>query len=214
MKALIVVAHPDDETIWAGGTILRHPDWDWTVFSLSRSDDPDRAPRFRAAVSELGAMGLMSDLDDSPVLTELSPGLREIKSRILNMLPERDYDFVLTHGEHGEYTLHERHEQVHRAVRDLVARGSLAGRLVFFAYNDGMRSHPPRPADDADLLIELTEEQFDLKRRVVSRIYGFDEGSFEYSACGRFEGFKAFLRVQDLQLLQCESKRGEKYCVS
>jgi LmbE family N-acetylglucosaminyl deacetylase len=23
----IIVAHPDDETLWAGGTILNHPYW-------------------------------------------------------------------------------------------------------------------------------------------------------------------------------------------
>lgn len=23
----IIVAHPDDETLWAGGTILQHPEW-------------------------------------------------------------------------------------------------------------------------------------------------------------------------------------------
>lgn len=36
MKAAIIVAHPDDEIIWCGGLILKHPEWDRTVLSLSR----------------------------------------------------------------------------------------------------------------------------------------------------------------------------------
>jgi LmbE family N-acetylglucosaminyl deacetylase len=191
LKALMIVAHPDDEAIWAGGTVLRHYTWDWTLLSLCRSDDVDRAPRFQSAARELGARALISDLDDSPILTSLSPNLDEIKSRILGLVPGRDYDFVLTHGARGEYTRHERHEQVHTAVCDLIARRKLAGRLAFFDYEDGGRAYPPHPSRGADLLVRLTPEEFQAKRRIVSDIYGFRPGSFEYSACGDLEAFKA-----------------------
>jgi LmbE family N-acetylglucosaminyl deacetylase len=29
----IIVAHPDDETLWAGGTILNHPSWKCFIIS-------------------------------------------------------------------------------------------------------------------------------------------------------------------------------------
>jgi len=29
----VIVAHPDDETLWTGGMILMHPEWECKVFS-------------------------------------------------------------------------------------------------------------------------------------------------------------------------------------
>ena len=48
-SVLIIVAHPDDETLWAGGTILSHPEWSVFVISLCRASDTDRAPKFNRA---------------------------------------------------------------------------------------------------------------------------------------------------------------------
>lgn len=189
VKCLVVVAHPDDETIWAGGTILRHGDWDWSVLALCRRDDPDRAPKFARAVAELGARGWTSDLDDSPVLAALSPDLREIKSRI-RMLPSLEYDLILTHGSAGEYTRHERHEQVHRAVCEMTAAGELHGRVACFAYLDCAGQCRPRPADDAQIRIGLSSAEFQRKQRIIREIYGFADGSFEQSAGGPVEAFK------------------------
>jgi hypothetical protein len=62
--AAVIVAHPDDETIWAGGMVLMNPDWKWHFISLCRGSDPDRAPRFIQAVQKLGGMGWIGDLDD------------------------------------------------------------------------------------------------------------------------------------------------------
>ena len=56
-RAAVIVAHPDDETLWCGGTILLHPDWAWEVVSLCRASDPDRAPKFGRALDALGACG-------------------------------------------------------------------------------------------------------------------------------------------------------------
>ena len=44
-KALIIVAHPDDETIWMGGTILKYTELEWTIYSLCRASDKDREPK-------------------------------------------------------------------------------------------------------------------------------------------------------------------------
>jgi len=50
-RAAVVVAHPDDETLWCGGYILTHPEFLWRIVTLCRAADPDRGPRFRRAIA-------------------------------------------------------------------------------------------------------------------------------------------------------------------
>ncbi len=40
-RVALVVAHPDDETLWAGGTLLQHPGWD----TLRGGPLPEERPR-------------------------------------------------------------------------------------------------------------------------------------------------------------------------
>ena len=61
---VVIVAHPDDETLWCGGTILLHPDCNWFVTCLCRKNDPDRALKFKKALIALNAKGIMGNLDD------------------------------------------------------------------------------------------------------------------------------------------------------
>jgi LmbE family N-acetylglucosaminyl deacetylase len=186
---LVVVSHPDDESIWMGGTILRHDGWEWRVLVLCRAGDPDREPRFHRAARELGVSEHISDLDDSPVLAPLSSDLVEIRDRVLG-LPLREFDLIFTHGPAGEYTYHLRHGQAHEAVRNMIAGGDLAGTLVTFAYEDCGGGCNPRPGKDADIRIELTAEEFARKRHILRDVYNFGPGSFEFEAAGPVEAFR------------------------
>ncbi|MCL5104930.1 MAG: PIG-L family deacetylase [Armatimonadetes bacterium] len=201
MNCLIIVAHPDDEMIWMGGSILKHPRWDWRIVSLCRASDTDRAPRFCRAAAELGARAFISNLDDSPVLAPLSPDLHEIKERIVAVVPHT-LDLIFTHGQKGEYTRHERHEQVHLAVRDMVDSGDLSGELLFFAYDDQRGQCRPQPAVDADILVRLLDNEHDRKRRIVQEIYGFGPGSIEFDAAGPVEAFRAHRKTAGIKRLQ------------
>jgi len=189
VKSLVVVAHPDDEIIWCGGLLMQHPDWRWTVCCLSRGDDADRAPKFRAVCSGLGLTGLISDMDDSnppkPIDTRI-----EIGERIMSLVPDDRWDMCATHGSNGEYG-HPRHRQVHDEVQRLVSEKLLrCGELWTFAYECDSAGGPCRPAQWAETFVNLSEQQLADKKRIVSDSYGYGRDSFEVRACISPECFR------------------------
>jgi LmbE family N-acetylglucosaminyl deacetylase len=190
-KCAVIVAHPDDETLWAGGTMLMHADCRWTVITLCRKSDPDRAPKFFEALRELNADGAMGDLDDGPEQNPLPNP--EVQDCILELLPSDRFDVVFTHGLRGEYTRHVRHEEVARAVLSLRRNDMLRCREMFtFAYRDGGGEHLPKAIEDADLTIKLTEQIWQRKYDVITGIYGFAQDSFEARTTPKEEAFWQF----------------------
>ena len=98
-RAVTIVAHPDDETLWAGGTILLNRKYNWTIFTLCRRGDPDRAPKFFRVLAWVGAEGNMGDLDDDPEQIPLP--LQELEAEILASLIQEQ---VLRHSRLQELT--------------------------------------------------------------------------------------------------------------
>lgn len=195
-SAAVVVAHPDDETLWAGGTILTHPDCRWRIVTLCRASDPDRAPKFQRVLRRLGAAGLMGDLDDGPAQEPLGPV--RVRNVVLGMLGEADFDLVLTHGPRGEYTRHRRHEEAARAVVEVWESGALrAGELWMFAYEDAGGAHLPRAAGDAHLRSTLPESVWREKCGIITDVYGFGSDSFEARTTPREEAFYRFRSPAD-----------------
>jgi LmbE family N-acetylglucosaminyl deacetylase len=191
-RVAVVVAHPDDETLWAGGLLLSHPEWSPFIVTLCRGSDPDRAPKFARILQLLHAQGVMGDLDDG---TEQVPLVAsQVRDAILDLLPERDYDLLLTHAPRGEYTRHQRHHEVSRALRVLWQRGQLHARhLWHFAYEDGGGAYLPRPRQDASLRVPLSEAIWARKYHLITQVYGFGETTWEARVVPRTEAFTCCL---------------------
>ena len=127
-RAAVVVAHPDDETLWCGGYILTHPEFRWRIVTLCRAADPDRAPKFRQVLQRLGAEGEMADLDDGPDQAPLPVETSSGDNR--RLLAGASYNLILTHGPRGEYTRHRRHAECCQAVVELWRSGGICTRAI------------------------------------------------------------------------------------
>ncbi len=187
----VIVAHPDDETLWAGGTILSHPQCNWFILCLTRGSDPDRAPKFYKALKVLKAEGIMGDLDDGPDQVPLNE--KQIEETIMKLLPKRHYDLIMTHNPAGEYTRHIRHEEVSRAVINLWKDAKIsASELWSFAYEDGNKEYYPRPSENASFYRALTKRIWQKKYNIITETYGFENSSFEAETSPQSEAFWQF----------------------
>ena len=121
MATAVVVAHPDDETMWGAGFIMNNP---CTVICCSVPRvDPIRAYNFFRACEVLGAKGRLMPF------TESEP------SQLLSLSVDlSEFDRVVTHNSKGEYG-HLHHLQVSRYVRE-----HFDGEIIHFGY--GMDGEP------------------------------------------------------------------------
>lgn len=120
VKALIAVAHPDDETIFCGGTILTHPHWKWTVVCFTHKENSIRIKQLQEAVDHYRRFGInmsrsiilgqedKSTLSDHEILTWISDYQR------YNFSP----DIIFTHNTIGEYS-HNGHISVNKIMHQL-----------------------------------------------------------------------------------------------
>lgn len=192
----VIVAHPDDETLWAGGTILNNPQWNCFVISLCRKDDKDRASKFRKVLKILNAQGIMGNLDDGPEQKPLKNA--EVEQTILDLLPKKHFDLIITHSPKGEYTKHLRHEEVSRAVIVLWNNGKIAANELWtFAYEDGNKKYFPRAIENASVLETLRNQIWIKKYSLITETYGFDKNSWEARTTPKTEAFWIFKNTKD-----------------
>jgi len=197
-RVAVIVAHPDDETLWSGGIILSHPSWQWFIVCLCRGSDLDRAPRFLKTLQILGSDGIMGDLDDGPEQKPLEEN--EMEHTIMKLLPSKQFDIIISHSPGGEYTRHIRHEETGKAVIKLWHSGKVsANELWTFAYEDGDKKYYPRPIKTADVCFRLTEQIWLKKYRIITETYGFEKNSFEAETTPKTESFWQFSNPRDAQ---------------
>lgn len=125
IKALCLVAHPDDCIIFGYGFIVNNS-FDWTICYLTHNENSDRAKEMKKFWNGYDLKFLEykdnpSDLSSRVCTIDRNSAYWTIQSLV------KDYDLVLTHNSRGEYG-HPHHILVH----DLVQHKN----VVEFSYPD------------------------------------------------------------------------------
>ncbi len=201
----VIVAHPDDETLWAGGTILENPSNDWFIVCLSRAGDPDRSRRFYDALKVMKVKGIMGDMEDGPDQEPLD--IKKLEAEILHLLPPVQYELIITHDVSGEYTRHKRHEEVNKAVMTLWHENKISTNEVWtFAYEDNNAKYFPKAIDYAPIFETLTESIWQQKYNLITQTYGFEEHSWEAETTPLSEAFWQFKDSQIVPKVKSQYK--------
>ena len=155
-RALVVCAHPDDETLWFASVLARY---EADVVSVTCGWDENTRRRRELELAEacstqgvrqVATLGHPDDprrrrgarLDVAVLMSELSS------------YADNSYDAVFTHGPYGEVNQHPHHQDVSYAVHQVF------DDVLSVAWNQ-------YPA----IIHTLTEAEFELKQRVMGTIY-------------------------------------------
>ena len=138
----------------------------------------------------------MGDLDDG--LGQKPLDEKDVEHAILDLLPQKHFDLIISHNPSGEYTRHIRHEEVSKAVIKLWHTGKIStNELWTFAYEDGGKKYYPRPVENDTIYRTLTKRIWLKKYSIIIDTYGFEKSSFEAETTPRAEAFWQFTDPYD-----------------
>ncbi len=193
---VIIVAHPDDETLWAGGTIMVNSSWKCYVVCLCCKDDMEQASRFYKALKILKVQGIMGDIKDGPEQKPLN--VDDLERKIISLLPPWHFDLIITHNPNGEYTSYIRYKETAKAVINLWYKRKLSSsELWTFAYEDGNKAYHPRPIIQASVHQNFSVLTWLRKYIIITKTYGFKTNSFEAKTTPSSEAFWQYKRPED-----------------
>lgn len=127
---LMIVAHPDDETLWGGRHLVED---DYFVVCMTHGWDETRKNEFYSALKKSNDKGIILNYPDiiDGKKDEWSGVKTSLKKDIKLLLEYKNWDEIVTHNPEGEYG-HIHHKLTHKAVTDESKAKALTDKLMYF----------------------------------------------------------------------------------
>jgi len=151
-KNLLIVAHADDEVIWAGEMLLKEKR-QWDIICVVEPDNQSkfRIPIFNNLVSNyLECNTKMLSFQDYGYGSNI---VGDVESALLSKIMEKKWDKILTHGNKGEYG-HSHHIQVHNIVKKIIIENNLID--CFWTFNPVKKTEKLELSENKQLLFANT----------------------------------------------------------
>ena len=128
--SLMVVAHPDDETIWGGNHLLNGK---YVVVCITNGNNRTRRKEFAAVIKQTNSIGLMLSFPDKThgKRNNWESYREEIQQSIDTIVAQKDWATIATHNSKGEYG-HIHHQMTSSITTAAVKKADLMNHLYYF----------------------------------------------------------------------------------
>lgn len=148
-KKLMIVAHPDDETIFGGAHISKG---EYFIVCLTNQDNSVRREEFTTMLDATKNEGIILNFPDK------RHGKRDnwkhekenIEKKIAHYVKAKDWESITTHNVNGEYG-HIHHKMTHKLVTKVCEKENLTDNLYYFApyyKKEDLKNHTLTPLSD------------------------------------------------------------------
>lgn len=156
---IMIVAHPDDETIWGGMHLIKDK---YLVICLTNGDNEIRFQEFQEVMNKTCNTGIILNYPDkiNGKRDNWQSSYQKITDDINYLLTKHTFDLIVTHNPNGEYG-HLHHKMTNAIVTAIAKKHQLINNLKYFGkyYRKTNPILPMKPTYDDNLTkqkIELT----------------------------------------------------------
>ena len=185
IKNLMIVAHPDDETFWAGDFISKEKS---LVLCLTNGGNAVRKKEFLDIMRETNNYGIILEYPDNP--NQIKDNWSEVKDSIYNdlhyLVNLKSWDKVITHNPEGEYG-HLQHKFTSMIVTNICVEAKKLDNLYYF------EKYMTREKVKEEKVL-LTEKEIKEKSRLMQM---YTSQSYSYQTFKHMIGYERLIAYND-----------------
>lgn len=169
---LMIVAHPDDESLWGGAHLQ---EGGYLVVCITGGRNDERSAEFEKAVVASGNTPLMLEYPDkvNGERDDWNAVYDQIQQDVDLLVSYKNWQTIATHNPLGEYG-HQHHWMTSRIVADSCIKFDCGDRLYYFGAYHSKAKLPDFEAD----MTPMTEEQLQFKKYLLT-FYSSQESTIE-----------------------------------